>query len=122
MVQSDNNSKIDLLTTILDVIHGRHSQSTNELVSLLALSNLLGIISFINSQDIKFDMGSPLKSGNADLKEMAMNLLSSMGSGSSDKKINPTMLLNILKTMSSGEGSSPETKSIEKSENKPKNN
>lgn len=121
MAESDNNPKTDLLTTIMDVIHGRHGQSINELVSLLALSNLLGIISFLNSQDIKLDIGSSSKSSSADLKEIAMNLLGSMGGGSPDKKINPAMLLNLLKTMSSGEGSSSEAKNGEKSENKPKN-
>ncbi|MCR4431458.1 MAG: hypothetical protein NUV45_10615 [Tepidanaerobacteraceae bacterium] len=121
MAESDSNIRTDLLSTIMDVIHGRRGQSINELVSLLALSNLLGIISFLNSQDIKLDLGSS-KSSNADLKEMAMNLLGSMGGGSSDKKINPAMLLNLLKTMSSGEGASSESKSSEKSENKPKNN
>jgi len=120
LAESDNNPRTDLLNTIMDVIHGRRGQSTNELVSLLALSNLLGIISFLNSQDIKLDIGSSSKNNNADLKEMAMNLLGSMGGGSSDKKINPAMLLNLLKAMSPGEGSSSEPKSSEKSDDKPK--
>lgn len=117
----NENIKQDLLTTIMDVIHGRRGQNINELVSLLALSNLLGIISFLNSQDLKMDIGSSPKPSNSDLKEMALNLLSSMGGSSSDKKINPAMLLNLFKTLSSGEGSSPETKNSEKSDNKTKN-
>lgn len=120
MAESDNNPGTDLLGTIMDVIHGRRVQNTSELVSLLALSNLLGIISFLNSQDIKPDISSSAKSGNSDLKDMAMNLLSSMGGGSADKKINPAMLLNLLKTMSAGEWQSSEQKSSEKSEDKPK--
>ncbi|MDK2877762.1 MAG: hypothetical protein PWR06_478 [Thermoanaerobacteraceae bacterium] len=120
MAENENNPRADLLNTVMDVIHGKRGQNINELVSLLALSNLLGIITFLNSQDLKLDMGSFSKSGNSDLKEMAMNLLGSMGSGSSDKKINPAMLLNLLKTLSPGESSSSEIKSGEKSEDKTK--
>ncbi|HHW02013.1 MAG TPA: hypothetical protein GXX35_04265 [Thermoanaerobacterales bacterium] len=108
------------MNTIMDVIHGKRGQNINELVSLLALSNLLGIITFLNSQDSKPDVGSFNKSTNSDLKEMAMNLLGSMGGGSSDKKINPALLLNLLKTMSSSENPSPETKGGEKGDDKTK--
>ena len=97
--------KADLLETVLDVIHGQRGQNINELVSLLALSNLLGIISFLNTQDIKFESrNSQSKSSTSELKEMAATLLSSMGAAG-DKKINPATLINLMKTLSAAESS-----------------
>ena len=91
--KEDFGSKTDLLETVLEVIHGQRGQNVNELVSLLALSNLLGIISFLNTQDLKFDVkSSSSKAGMSELKEMATSLLGSRG-GSGDKKINPATLL-----------------------------
>ena len=72
--------KTDLLETVLEVIHGQRGQNINELVSLLALSNLLGIISFLNTQDLRIGIkSSSSTSGKSDLKEMAASLLSAMG-------------------------------------------
>ena len=115
MTDNIGDGKTDLLETILDVVQGQRGQNINELVSLLALSNLLGIISFLNTQDLRFDAkNSSLKSGSSDLKDMAMNLLGSMGGGTQDKKINPALLMNLLKTLSAGEGSSSASKPEEK--------
>lgn len=108
----------DLLDTILAVVQGQREQNINELVSLLALSNLLGIISFLNQQDIQLGVkDSSAKSSSPDLKDMAMGLLGNMGAGQ-DKKINPALLMNLLKTLSAGEGAAfapkPEAKPEEK--------
>ncbi|WP_422444581.1 hypothetical protein [Thermoanaerobacterium sp. DL9XJH110] len=123
MAENDNNTaRADLLATILEVIHGQRGQNISELVSLLALSNLLGIISFLNSQDLKFEVkSSGSKPGVSELKEMAASLLGSMGGGSSDKKLNPAVLLNLMKALSAGEGSGSETKNGGKTEDKTKN-
>ncbi|HHY41869.1 MAG TPA: hypothetical protein GX514_03350 [Thermoanaerobacterales bacterium] len=106
MAEGENSRfKADLLETVLDVIHGQRGQNINELVSLLALSNLLGIISFLNTQDIKFESrNSQSKSSTSELKEMAATLLSSMGAAG-DKKINPATLINLMKTLSAAESS-----------------
>lgn len=114
--KEDFGSKTDLLETVLEVIHGQRGQNVNELVSLLALSNLLGIISFLNTQDLKFDVkSSSSKVGMSELKEMATSLLGSMG-GSGDKKINPATLLNLIKTLSAAEGGEGNSKTTNKSE------
>jgi len=103
--ENDNNPvKNDLLATVMEIIHGQKGQSINELVSLLALSNLLGIICFLNSQDLKFDFKTQSSKSNlSEIKELAQNLLGSMASGgpsgASDKKLNPVMLLNLLQAM-----------------------
>lgn len=105
MQENDNKTvKNDLLATVMEVIHGQKGQSINELVSLLALSNLLGIISFLNSQELKYEVKSHGSNPNiSEIKELAQSLLSSMGnggaSGKSDKKINPVMLLNLLQAL-----------------------
>lgn len=115
----DSKLKGDLLETVLEVIHGQRGQNVNELVSLLALSNLLGIISFLNNQDLKFDVkSSSSKAGMSELKEMAASLLGSMGT-SGDKKINPATLVNLMKTLSAAEGAG-NAKNPEKSEEKKK--
>lgn len=111
----EEGPRTDLLETILDVVQGQRGQSINELVSLLALSNLLGIISFLNGQDLKFDgRGSVSKTGSSDLKDMAMSLLGSMGGGGQDKKINPALLMNLLKSLSAAENSPEASKPEEK--------
>lgn len=116
----DSRYKADLLDTVLEVIHGQRGQNINELVSLLALSNLLGIINFLNTQDLKFEVRSQPKSGTSELKEIAATLLSSMG-GAGDKKINPATLINLMKTLSAAESSGSSTKSSEnKAEDKKK--
>ncbi|HHX23214.1 MAG TPA: hypothetical protein GX723_04250 [Thermoanaerobacterales bacterium] len=108
--------KTDLLETVLEVIHGQRGQNINELVSLLALSNLLGIISFLNTQDLRIGIkSSSSTSGKSDLKEMAASLLSAMG-GTSDKKINPTALVNLIKTLSTTESGEGDTKGSAKTE------
>jgi L-arabinose isomerase len=116
----DLSIKTDLLETVLEVIHGQRGQNVNELVSLLALSNLLGIISFLNTQDLKFDTkSSSSKAGMSELKEMAASLLGSMG-GAGDKKINPATLLNLMKTLSAAESSGGDSKNSGKSDEKKK--
>jgi hypothetical protein len=116
----DLGFKTDLLETVLEVIHGQRGQNVNELVSLLALSNLLGIISFLNTQDLKFDAkSSSSKAGMSELKEMAASLLGSMG-GSGDKKINPATLLNLMKTLSAAESAGVDSKNSSKSDEKKK--
>ncbi|NLZ53217.1 MAG: hypothetical protein GX892_08730 [Thermoanaerobacteraceae bacterium] len=105
---------------VLEVIHGQRGQNVNELISLLALSNLLGIISFLNAQDLKFEAkGHSSKSNTSELKEMAASLLASMG-GSGDKKINPATLINLMKTLSSADSSGSNAKSSDKVEDKKK--
>ena len=116
----DLGFKTDLLETVLEVIHGQRGQNVNELVSLLALSNLLGIISFLNTQDIKFDTkSSSSKAGMSELKEMAASLLGSIG-GTGDKKINTATLLNLIKTLSAVESSGGDSKNSGKSDDKKK--
>jgi L-arabinose isomerase len=116
----DLGFKTDLLETVLEVIHGQRGQNVNELVSLLALSNLLGIISFLNTQNLTFDTkSSSSKAGMSELKEMAASLLGSMG-GAGDKKINPATLLNLMKTLSSAESSGGDSKNSGKSDEKKK--
>lgn len=116
----DLGFKTDLLETVLEIIHGQRGQSVNELVSLLALSNLLGIISFLNTQDIKFDSkSSSSKAGMSELKEMAASLLGSIG-GTGDKKINTATLLNLIKTLSAVESSKSEPKIPGKPDDKKK--
>jgi len=106
----------DLLETVLKVINGPNDQSANELISLLALSNLLGIISFLNAQNFKSDTrGFSSKSEVSELKEMAADLLDSMG-GTGDKKINPATLINLMKTFSTSEGSVNNPKNSAKSD------
>ncbi|WP_231848280.1 hypothetical protein [Tepidanaerobacter acetatoxydans] len=106
----------DLLETVLKVINGPNDQSANELISLLALSNLLGIISFLNAQDSKSDTrGFSSKSEVSELKEMAADLLDSMG-GTGDKKINPAALINLMKTFSTSDGSANNSKNLAKSD------
>ncbi|WP_337957217.1 hypothetical protein [Tepidanaerobacter acetatoxydans] len=106
----------NLLETVLKVINGPNDQSANELISLLALSNLLGIISFLNAQDSKSDTrGFSSKSEVSELKEMAADLLDSMG-GTGDKKINPAALINLMKTFSTSDGSANNSKNSAKSE------
>src|SRR5690554_4817812 len=102
----------DLLDTILSVVHGQRSQNVHELVSLLALSNLLGIISFLNQQDLHWNAkaSAPSLSSGGDLKDMVMNLLGGMGGGGQDKKINPALLMNLLKTLSAGESTTTASK------------
>ncbi|ADL07520.1 hypothetical protein [Thermosediminibacter oceani] len=108
-----NNGRPDfgLMEMVVDVIQGRRGNNFNELISLLALSNILGIITYLNSQELKNDIkvSSPSKLGSSDIKELAASLLGALG-GSSDKKINPATLLNLVKTFSSGEGSPSEAK------------
>jgi len=85
LAESENSLKTDLLDMVLEVIQGQRGQSINELISLLALSNLLGIISFLNTQELKYEVkSSQSKSSTSELKEMAATLLASMGTG--DKK------------------------------------
>ncbi len=116
----DLGFKTDLLETVLEVIHGQRGQNVNELVSLLALSNLLGIISFLNTQNLTFDTkSSSSKAGMSELKEMAASLLGSMG-GAGDKKINPATLLNLMKTLSAAESSGGDSKNSGKSDEKKK--
>lgn len=118
----DTGFKTDLLETVLEVIHGQRGQNVNELVSLLALSNLLGIISFLNTQDINLGIkSSSSKAGMSELKELATSVLGSMG-GSGDKKINPAMLINLMKTLSAAEGSSEEPKTAKIDEKSKKQN
>jgi len=121
LAESGSSSfKTDLLDTVLEVIHGQRGQNVNELVSLLALSNLLGIISFLNTQDLKFEAkSSSSKSSTSELKEIAASLLSSMG-GAGDKKINPATLINLMKTISAAESSGNNTKSSDKPDDKKK--
>jgi len=112
----DMEFKADLLNTVINVIQGHQGQNTNELISLLALSNLLGIISFLNTQDINFNTrNSASNAATPELKDLASNLLGSMG-GAGDKKVNPAMLLNVMKNLSnieSPEGNKSEGKSAE---------
>lgn len=99
MTESSNNEvKSDLLETVIEVIQGQKGQSTNEIVSLLALSNLLGIISFLHSSDLNLGTNSSSIGNTPDLKDMASSLLGALG-GSGDKKVNPAMLMNLLKTL-----------------------
>jgi hypothetical protein len=121
LAESENShSKTDLLDMVLEVIHGQRGQNVNELVSLLALSNLLGIISFLNTQDLKFEAkSSSSKSSTSELKEMAASLLASMG-GSGDKKINPATLVNLMKTLSAADSSGSNAKGSDKPDNKKK--
>jgi len=104
---------------VVEVIQGQRGQNINELISLLALSNLLGIISFLNTQDIKFETkSSATKSSTSELKEMAATLLASMGAG--DKKINPAAIVNLMKTLSAAESSESNAKDPVKQDNKKK--
>lgn len=92
---NDNVAKYNLLGTVLDVVQGKQGQNPNELISLLALSNLLGIITFLNSQEFSFE-GNSSKTSLADLTQLATNLLGGPGDDSS-RKINPAILVNLLK-------------------------
>ncbi|TYP57602.1 hypothetical protein [Thermosediminibacter litoriperuensis] len=118
-----NNSRSDfgLLEMVTDVIQGKRGNNINELISLLALSNILGIITYLNSQELRTGIkgSSSSKSGSSDIKELASTLLGVLGS-SSDKKINPTALVNLVKTLSSSEGSSSESKGGKSGEEKVK--
>lgn len=116
MADNSNIGRFELLETVLDVMQGKRGQNLNELVSLLALSNLLGIISFLNAQDMQ-DIKSNYRSGTSELKDMASSLLASMG-GASDKKLNPAMLLNLLKNLSASDSSGSDTKSPDKTAEK----
>ncbi|HHY03911.1 MAG TPA: hypothetical protein GX534_01815 [Thermoanaerobacterales bacterium] len=107
-MEQDKNPhlKTDLLSTVLDIIQGQRGKNINELISLLALSNLLGIISFLNIQDLQFDLkSSSSKYDSSELKDMISSLLASMSDLSSDKKINPAMLMNLMKAFSSDNSS-----------------
>ncbi|HQA59726.1 MAG: hypothetical protein WBJ82_03145 [Tepidanaerobacteraceae bacterium] len=119
MAESENSLKTDLLDMVLEVIQGQRGQSINELISLLALSNLLGIISFLNTQELKYEVkSSQSKSSTSELKEMAATLLASMGTG--DKKINPAALINLMKTLSAADSSEGSAKGSDKSDDKKK--
>jgi len=119
LAESENsNFKNDLLEMFLEVIQGQRGQNINELISLLALSNLLGIISFLNTQDIKFEAkSSSTKSSTSELKEMAATLLTSMGAG--DKKLSPAAIVNLMKTLSAADSESS-TKGSDKQDSKKK--
>lgn len=116
----EQNSGGDLLDTILSVVHGQRSQNIHELVSLLALSNLLGIISFLNQPDLRWNAktAAPNLSNSTELKDMVTSLLGNMGGGGQDKKMNPALLMNLLKALSSGESaaSPPKTKTDKRKE------
>lgn len=119
MAESENSLKTDLLDMVLEVIQGQRGQSINELISLLALSNLLGIISFLNTQELKYEVkSSQSKSSTSELKEMAATLLASMGTG--DKKINPAALINLMKTLSAADSSEGSARGSDKSDDKKK--
>lgn len=90
----NNNVNSSLLSTILNVINEKQDYNINELVGLLALSNLLGIITFLNSQGLNFQAKTATsESSISDIKELASTVLG-------DKNINPTMLLDLLKNFS----------------------
>lgn len=112
MPDSGNSGKFELLETVLDIMQGRRGKNLNELVSLLALSNLLGIISFLNAQEIQ-EVKSSHKAGTSELKDMASSLLASM-SGASDSKLNPAMLLNLLKNLSASDSTVEDQKTLDK--------
>ncbi|MGI6486655.1 MAG: hypothetical protein ACOX15_10260 [Tepidanaerobacteraceae bacterium] len=112
MTDSFNTGKSELLGTVLDVIQGKKGQNANEIISLLALSNLLGIISFLNIQD---QQGfKSYKQEPSELKNMASSLLASLGG--IDKKLNPAMLANLLKTLSATENSEKDLKKSEEAD------
>lgn len=103
---NDGDVNSNLLGTILNVINEKQDYNINELVGLLALSNLLGIITFLNSQGLNLEtnVATP-QSSVSDIKKLASTVLG-------DKNINPTMLLNLLKNFS------PEKKQTDKSQQK----
>lgn len=114
MAESNNKDvNSDLLGTILSVINEGQNHNINELVGLLALSNLLGIITFLNSQNLNFPVKSTKsKSSIPDVKELASTLLG-------DQKINPAMLMNLLKNFSSETNNSDKTpQNVKKEKNK----
>lgn len=110
---SNKNVNSDLLGTILNVINEDKNYNINELVGLLALSNLLGIITFLNSQNLNFPHQlTTSENENLDIKKLASTLLG-------DKKINPAMLMNLLKNFSTETNTSNKlSKENTKEENK----
>lgn len=121
-----NNEKenygINLTSLVLDVIQGKRGYSLNEIISLIALTNLLGIISFMNNQDFRIEVKSPRSS--LDIKDLAGMLLNNLSGGGQsqggqDKKINPALLLNLMKALSSdnpGENKNPKNDGENKKE------
>lgn len=109
----NNNSDVNsnLLGTILNVINEKQDYNINELVGLLALSNLLGIITFLNSQDLNLQANAASKSSISDIKNLTSTILG-------NKNINPSMLLNLLKNFSSEKNSTDEPqKDVTKEDN-----
>ncbi|MCG0275268.1 MAG: hypothetical protein L5655_03760 [Thermosediminibacteraceae bacterium] len=107
----ESRPDFSLLEMVTEVVQGKRGGNINELISLLALSNTLGIITYLNSQELKPEK----KSGSSDIKELASTLLGMLGS-SSDKKINPAALLNLVKNLSGGETQSQESKDVKSGE------
>ncbi|MDN5331671.1 MAG: hypothetical protein PWP45_896 [Tepidanaerobacteraceae bacterium] len=121
MSEETTRSDFSLLEMVAEVIQGKRGGNINEVVSLLALSNILGILTFLNSQDLKAGIKtSSSKTGSSDIKDMASTLLTMLGN-SPDKKINPAALLNLVKTLSSSEGQPAESKETKGGGEKGKN-
>ncbi|MGB9812526.1 MAG: hypothetical protein ACPLRZ_02800 [Thermovenabulum sp.] len=112
----NENYGINLANLVMEIIQGKRGYSLNEIISLIALTNLLGIISFMNNQDIRLEVKNT--KGSFDIKDLAAVLLSNLP-GSQDKKINPAVLLNLVKALSSD---SPSENKSQKNENENKNN
>jgi len=117
MSEETGRPDFSLLEMVADVVQGKRGGNINELVSLLALSNVLGILTFLNSQDLKSGFA---KSSSSDVKDLASTLLSMLGN-SSDKKLNPAALLNLVKTLSGGEGQAAENRETKGTGEKGKN-
>lgn len=105
IIMSDTGSLLDL---VISFLHNQKRENFNNgtLISLLALSNLLGIVAFLNSQTgsgLKFeDVGSPTKMGQSgiDLQDIG-RLLGPLMDGQGGEKINPATLMTMAKMLSS---------------------
>lgn len=105
IIMSDTGSLLDL---VISFLHNQKRESFNNgtLISLLALSNLLGIVAFLNSQTgsgLKFeDVGPPTKmeQSGIDLQDIG-RLLGPLMDGQGGEKINPATLMTMAKMLSS---------------------
>ncbi|MCF6096606.1 hypothetical protein L1766_06280 [Thermovorax subterraneus] len=122
MSEETTRSDFSLLEMVAEVIQGKRGGNINEVVSLLALSNILGILTFLNSQELKIGIKNSVlsKPAPSDVKDLASTLLTMLGT-SSDKKINPAALLNLAKALSASEAQTAESKEIKGTEEKGKN-
>lgn len=122
MSEETTRSDFSLLEMVAEVIQGKRGGNINEVVSLLALSNILGILTFLNSQELKTGIKNSAlsKPVPSDIKDLASTLLTMLGN-SSEKKINPAALLNLVKTLSASEAQPAESKEIKGPEEKGKN-